>query len=427
VRHPPDYRVAGQLEEGTVDDVDLVVVGGGIAGSAIAGRMSAAGAKVLVLEQTERFTDRVRGEYIAAWGVREVVALGLWDVVEAVAHSNLLTHFVGFEERIAEDVALASMRDFTAMMPDVPGAFGVSHPGVSEALLAHAAACGAVVSRGTSSVSVASGATPTVCWRVGDDGFEVAARLVVAADGRASTLRRARGLTLHETQATRLLAGMLVADTDEWPRNIACHGVEGETEYIMFPQADGLTRVYVGWPVDQPARFAGPDRQRNLLDSLRLECTSWSPAIADGNPAGPCSWFPMTDSWLDDPVHDAIVFVGDAAGWSNPLIGQGLSVAIRDAHVLTDTLLADDRWTGDALRGYVDERTERMRRLRTSMAVSAIIYDFGPEAADRRARIRAAMDADPILAGSRATTIAGPWAFPDEAFADEAFAAIVAA
>lgn len=421
-----DYLVAGPYEGGSVDKVDLVVVGGGIAGSAVAGRMGAAGARVLVLEQSERFVDRVRGEYIAPWGVREVIALRLWDVIRSVPHSNLMTHFVGFEEEIPEAVALATMRDFGVMAPDVPGAVGVSHPGMSEALLAHAASCGAVVDRGTASVTVEHGATPTVRWRRGDEVFGVAARLVVAADGRASTVRRACGSTLHETEATRFLAGMLVADTDGWPRHVACHGVEGETEYIMFPQADGLTRVYVSWPIDQPARFAGPDRQRKLLAGLQLDCASWSAAIAGGTPAGPCSWFPMTDSWLDDPVHDGIVFAGDAAGWSNPLIGQGLSVALRDARVLTDALLADERWDHEALRAYADERRERMRRLRVSMAVSAIIYAFGPSVADRRRRIRAAMAADPVLAGSRATTVAGPWTFPAEAFTDDALRAIAA-
>jgi 2-polyprenyl-6-methoxyphenol hydroxylase-like FAD-dependent oxidoreductase len=409
-----------------VEKVDLVVVGGGIAGSAIAGRMSTAGASVLVLEQTERFVDRVRGEYITPWGVREVIALGLWDVVRAVDHCNVFTHFVGFEEGIAEDVAIASMRDFNVMVPDVPGAFGVSHPGLSEALLVHAASCGADVRRGVSSVVVERGAMPTVRWSVGEQTYETGARLVAATDGRASTLRRACGLTLHETDATRFLAGMLVAGTEEWPRDIACHGVEGETEYIMFPQADGLIRVYIGWSIDQPTRLAGPDRQQRFLDSLRLKCTSWSPAIADGIPAGPCSWFPMTDSWLDDPVQDGIVFAGDAAGWSNPLIGQGLSVAMRDANVLSDTLLADERWTGEALRRYSDERTERMRRLRVAMAVSSVIYAFGVDAIDRRARIRSALHADPVLAGARATTVAGPWAFPADTFSDETLAEIAA-
>jgi 2-polyprenyl-6-methoxyphenol hydroxylase-like FAD-dependent oxidoreductase len=282
------------------------------------------------------------------------------------------------------------------------------------------------VIRGTSSVSLDGGAQPTVRWSVGDQTSEIGARLVVASDGRASTLRRACGLTLHETEATRFLAGMLVAGTEAWPRDVACHGVEGETEYIMFPQADGLIRAYVGWSIDQPARFGGSGRQQKFLDSLRLGCTSWSPAIADGTPAGPCSWFPMTDSWLDQPVHDGIVFAGDAAGWSNPLIGQGLSVAMRDAHVLTDALLATDRWTSETLRPYADERAERMRRLRVTMAVNSMIYDFGPEAAERRVRIRAAMQADPTLAAVRATTVAGPWAFPAEAFTEETFATIAA-
>ena len=329
------------------DEVDLAVVGGGIAGSAIAGRMSAAGAGwSWCWKHSEQFVDRVRGEYIAAWGVRELIA-GLWDVVRSVPHSNLLTHFVGFEEQIPEDLALATMRAFSVMVPDVPGVLGVSHPGMSEALLAHAVCCGRGVMRGTSAVTVERGATPTVRWKIGDELFEIEARLVVAADGRGSTLRRASALNLHETEPVRLLAGMLVADTDDWPRHIACHGVEGEVEYIWFPQAGGLTRVYIAWPIDQPRRLGGHDRQRKLLESVRLGCSSWSAAIAGGRPAGPCSWFPMTDSWLDDPVHDGIVFVGDAAGWSNPLIGQGLSVAMRDARVLTDTLLAEEHWTAE--------------------------------------------------------------------------------
>ena len=48
--------------------------------------------------------------------------------------------------------------------------------------------------------------------------------------------------------------------------------------------------------------------------------------------AGPCASFPMTDSWTSIPATDGVVLLGDAAGWSNPVIGQGLAVALRDAH-----------------------------------------------------------------------------------------------
>ena len=58
-------------------DYDLIVVGGGIGGSTLAEVMARAGRSVLVLEQSEVFEDRVRGEWIAPWGVKEVQRLGL--------------------------------------------------------------------------------------------------------------------------------------------------------------------------------------------------------------------------------------------------------------------------------------------------------------------------------------------------------------
>jgi 2-polyprenyl-6-methoxyphenol hydroxylase-like FAD-dependent oxidoreductase len=404
-----------------MDSVDLVVVGGGVAGAAIAGRMRAAGASVVVLEQTDRFVDRVRGEFVAPWGVREALDLGLWDVIRSVDHSNVITSVAPFEDTLPEDVAMASLRDVSTLLPGVPGALGVSHPGLCEALLTFAASCGATVHRGTTSTQVIRGAPPTVRWELDGHTNELTARMVVAADGRASTTRRQFGLALHETEATRFLAGMLVADTDGWPRDVGWIGIEGDREFIVFPQADGLTRVYVAWTIDQPRRFGGPDRQRRFLDATRVKCASWSGALADGTPAGPCSWFPMTDSWLDDPVQDGVVFAGDAAGWSNPLIGQGLSVAMRDARVLTDTLLANERWTSDALDAYRDERRERMRRLRISLAVNQLSYGFGPEGAERRVRIRAITHADPGLGLARTANMAGPWAPPADAFADETY------
>ena len=51
---------------------DLVVVGGGIAGGALAIVMARAGYSVLLLEETDAFQDKVRGEWIAPWGVAKV-------------------------------------------------------------------------------------------------------------------------------------------------------------------------------------------------------------------------------------------------------------------------------------------------------------------------------------------------------------------
>src|SRR5213595_198261 len=48
---------------------DLVTVGGGIGGAALARATAERGARVLVLERERRFSDRVRGEALMPWGV----------------------------------------------------------------------------------------------------------------------------------------------------------------------------------------------------------------------------------------------------------------------------------------------------------------------------------------------------------------------
>ena len=62
---------------------DVVVVGGGIAGASIATVLARGGAEVLLLERQHGYRDRVRGEYMAPWGVLEARALGLEDVIRS--------------------------------------------------------------------------------------------------------------------------------------------------------------------------------------------------------------------------------------------------------------------------------------------------------------------------------------------------------
>jgi flavin-dependent dehydrogenase len=56
---------------------DVITVGGALAGAAFAKAMADAGARVLVLERESRFRDRVRGEFLAPWGVAELRRRGL--------------------------------------------------------------------------------------------------------------------------------------------------------------------------------------------------------------------------------------------------------------------------------------------------------------------------------------------------------------
>ena len=80
-------------------------------------------------------------------------------------------------------------------------------------------------------------------------------------------------------------------------------------------------------------------------------------------PAGPCATYPGDDTWTATPFADGVVLIGDAAGHNDPIIGEGLSISIRDARSVRDLVVDGARKPAD-FAPYAEERVERMRRLR---------------------------------------------------------------
>src|SRR5262249_35036531 len=122
--------------------VDVVVVGGGIAGSAVAKAAAERGLDVLVLERQTSYRDKVRGEVLAPWGVAEARRLGV-DEPLLGAEGGWLTHFVGFDEVLPPDQAEANPVWVSALCPDVPGLLAVGHPAACQALADAAQGAGA--------------------------------------------------------------------------------------------------------------------------------------------------------------------------------------------------------------------------------------------------------------------------------------------
>src|SRR5476649_1922330 len=88
-------------------DFDLIIVGGGIGGSALATVVARAGRSVLLLEQSEVYEDRVRGEWIAPWGVAEIQRLGLYDRLMAAGGHHLARH-ITYDETLEPAAADAA-------------------------------------------------------------------------------------------------------------------------------------------------------------------------------------------------------------------------------------------------------------------------------------------------------------------------------
>ena len=82
---------------------EIVIVGGGIGGSAMASVLARQGKDVLLLEQSEVFEDRVRGEWIAPWGVVETKRVGLYDTLLASGGHHIGRHVTYDETRSAAE------------------------------------------------------------------------------------------------------------------------------------------------------------------------------------------------------------------------------------------------------------------------------------------------------------------------------------
>jgi 2-polyprenyl-6-methoxyphenol hydroxylase-like FAD-dependent oxidoreductase len=368
-------------------NVDVVIVGGGIAGASLATSLARDGRSVIVLEATVQFEDRVRGEAMMPWGVREAQRLGVATVLEqAGAHSVPLWKRYGEGDPVARDVPVG------LLIPGVAGSLNLHHPVACQALLDAAGSAGAEVVRGVAEVRVRPGSPPSVAYRCGNDRFEVTPGVVVGADGRASAVRRDSGIELHRQAETGFVAGLLLDEVD-LPGD---HDMLVEDElglFLLFHQGGGRARAYHVVAPAHRHRYAGEAGTKRFLADIAVIPVPGAEAVAAGRAIGPCRSVAGTDTWIEAPFADGIVLIGDAAGHNDPTAGCGLSIAMRDARIVRELLGAGAQRAQDFV-SYGVERVERMRRLRLiADLINVGSVEPGPDRRMRRARFKHALDA----------------------------------
>jgi 2-polyprenyl-6-methoxyphenol hydroxylase-like FAD-dependent oxidoreductase len=407
---------------------DIVIVGGGIAGGALANVLARAGRSVTVLERDLDPVDRVRGEFMALWGVIELGKLGLLDLLRA-AGANFTTHNVPYDENRPGAEALAFATRFASYMPDLPGALCMSHPAACRVLLADAETLGARVLRGVRDVEVRAGARPEIGFQYEGVRHALKPRLIVGADGRNSIVRQRLGFPVLADPPHNLLGGMLVEGVPDWPQDMQVIGTEDRAHFLVFPQGGDKLRLYLCYGFDDKARFAGPERQRRLIETFTgLKCLPQAAMIAAARVIGPFNSYSNEDHWVDVPVAPGVVLVGDAAGHNDPINGQGLSIALRDVRLVSEIILGaggSNALGQEAFQPYVDERRERMRRLRIAARFAATLrVEFGEEARLRRGRAQLRMRER--MPSPLPATMMGPDRLPAACFEPAAVEALLA-
>jgi 2-polyprenyl-6-methoxyphenol hydroxylase-like FAD-dependent oxidoreductase len=373
-----------------VIDYDIITIGGGLGGAALAKSMSERGRRVLVLERETKFKDRVRGEGMVPWGAAEARELGIYDLI-----MSSCGHELPWWDNYAGPMQTGH-REMPVTTPQGLPTLAFYHPHMQETLLDAAGAAGAEVRRGARAKAVTPGREPKVTIETGGGKTEEAtARIVVGVDGRGSLARKWGGFT-EQRDPERLRIGGLVLEDSAVPQDtvrLVSDSERGRAS-IVFPQGGSRARMYFICGTHEGLRLQGDkDVPQFIAEAIS---TGVPKEFFDGaRPDGPLATFDGADNWVEHPYRDGIALVGDAAASTDPSWGQGLSLTLRDVRILRDALSATDDWdaAGKAYAAEHDRYFETLHTVHDWMA--QLVYGRGPEADARRARAFPLIDQDP--------------------------------
>jgi len=398
------------------DAPEIVVVGAGVAGAAMAIVLARRGHSVLMLEKSTEHIDKVRGESITPWGVAEARELDLVDIL-LDAGGHFASKLIIYGEGIDPEAAQAGAIPISGLIPGIGGNLKLGHPAMCQALDDAAVAGGVRLLRGVRRIAVTPGSPPTIAFRHDGASVELRPRLVIGADGRGSAVAKQIGAKVETDPLHHIFGGLLIDDCPQWPDDTMVTGTEGPGTFYIFPQGRGRIRLYYAYDAKRRREFNGADGPANFLKSFQLSTVPGSEWVAAARPAGPCQGYPNADTWVDRPYAPGVVLIGDAAGHNDPTIGQGVSIAFRDVRLVAEALDAHADWPPAIFEPYAAERRRRMQRLRvTAQQFSKYRCEYSEAARAKRFRAAERLRTDPSLATPFRAILMGPDLLPDEAY-----------
>ena len=304
---------------------DVIVAGGGPAGSAAAWQAAQAGASVLVLDKAAFPRDKPCGDGLTARGVSYLQKMGLAKEVAEFHRINRVTVF--------------SPHQWELSFPRRPGmpdhGCTVSRTHLDALLLGHAAAASVEGRQGAEVAGPVRDDDGRITGVVLKDGEAVHTDAVIAADGAYSPLKRALHLDsdLHGYSAIAIRAEMPAerADSDalEIYLKLLFDGHQLPGYGWVFPMGNGNFNIGLGY-VNSYRNWQAINATRFLGDFLHTLPRDWAlPSIDElkKNRSVRAWRLPMGfTAW--PPWRPGILFAGDALGAGKPASGAGISKAL---------------------------------------------------------------------------------------------------
>lgn len=337
---------------------DVVIAGGGPAGAFAALILARAGVRVRIFERARFPRHKLCGDTLNP-GALAVMARHV-ETAPLVAKSDaiygmLLTGPGGVSVRGGYGGGIAGR--------------AVTRDAFDDWLLRQAVAAGAQVEERAAikGAQVADGwVSGVMVARVGEAAVAHPGRLVIAADGRRSTLAFTRGLARQPARPRRWAIGAYFTDVAGCSTVGEMHVREGH--YIgVAPVPGGLTNVCVVMP-----RAAGDPSRGSPIDLIRSRLNA-DPGLRDrfeaARPAGePVMLGPMAVD-ADVAGEPGLLLAGDAAGFIDPMTGDGLRLALAGAEHAAAVAL-------EVLAGGLSPQTAHVELARRRRAAFAAKWRF---------------------------------------------------
>lgn len=349
-----------------MQNVDVVIVGGGMVGLGLAAALKHSALKVLVVEGQlpdpqlgEVADNRVSALSLASQQILRHV--GAWDGIEArrlQAYDKMAVWEQDSFGRIAFDAASLRQPELGHIVEN-----RVIQLALLEAILDGDNIQLLSPARASSLQSGEAGSLLLL-----EDGRALSAKLVVAADGAHSWVRRQADipLTSWDYGHHALVATVRCAEPHEAvARQIFTP--EGPLAFLPLWQPDLCSIV---WSV--PATRAEALCQCDEEQFNRQLTTAFDGRLGLCKVEGARSAIPLTARYARDFARERLVLVGDAAHTIHPLAGQGVNLGLLDAAALAEQILRNQAAGKDIGRLTNLRSYERWRKSEAASMLAAM-------------------------------------------------------
>jgi len=200
-----------------------------------------------------------------------------------------------------------------------------------------------------------------------NDGTRLRAKLLIAAEGAASSVREKLGIAFEGRDYGQRAIVAHVA-TERPHETTAWQRFQPGGPLAFLPLADGRCSIVWSLPDADAARVLALD---DAAFCAELGC-AFDFRLGAITRATPRAVFPLRMRLAERYVSGRCVLAGDAAHLVHPLAGQGMNLGFRDVRALREVLGAAHDRGSDIAAAHVLRRYERERRSENALAAHGL-------------------------------------------------------